>query len=89
MGALVAAVNRKGENVVSTVVSMLRELTHRGNDSHGIATPVSATTATTIEELELKGYVSSVALGHNLSRILPRDQPQPVQGNGICPIYQK
>jgi len=88
MGALVAAVNKKRENVVSTVVSMLRELTHRGNDSHGIATPVSATTATTFEELELKGYVSSVALGHNLSRILPRDQPQPVQGNGFTVVFE-
>jgi glutamine phosphoribosylpyrophosphate amidotransferase len=34
MGALVAAVNRKGENVVPTVVSMLQELKHRGKDSH-------------------------------------------------------
>ena len=88
MGALVAAVNRKGENVVPTVVSMLRELSHRGNDSHGIATPVSVTTATTFEELELKGYVSSIALGHNLSCILPRDQPQPVQGNGFTVVFE-
>jgi asparagine synthase (glutamine-hydrolysing) len=88
MGALVAAVNRKGENVVSTVVSMLRELTHRGNDGHGIATPSSATTATTLEELELENYVSSVALGHNLSCILPRDQAQPVQGNGFTVVFE-
>jgi asparagine synthase (glutamine-hydrolysing) len=88
MGALVAAVNRKGENVVSTVVSMLRELTHRGNDGHGIATPSSATTATTLEELELENYVSSVALGHNLSCILPRDQPQPVQGNDFTVVFE-
>jgi len=88
MGALVAAVNKKGENVVSTVVAMLRELKHRGNDCHGIATPSSATTATTIEELELKNCSSSIALGHNLSRILPRDQPQPVQGNGFTVVFE-
>jgi len=88
MGALVAAVNRKGENVVPTVVAMLRELTHRGNDSHGIATPSSTTTATTLEELELKDYSSSVALGHNLSFILPRDQPQPVQGDGFSVVFE-
>jgi len=88
MGALVAAVNRKGENVVSTVVTMLRELTHRGNESHGIATPDATTTATTIEELELKNHVSSVALGHNLSRILPWDQPQPVQGDGFTVVFE-
>jgi len=88
LGALVAAVNKKGENVVSTVVAMLRELKHRGNDCHGIATPSSATTATTIEELELKNCSSSIALGHNLSRILPWDQPQPVQGNGFTVVFE-
>jgi len=67
---------------------MLRELKHRGNDCHGIATPSSATTATTIEELELKNCSSSIALGHNLSRILPWDQPQPVQGNGFTVVFE-
>ncbi|MGD9130110.1 MAG: asparagine synthetase B [Candidatus Bathyarchaeota archaeon] len=88
MGALVAAVNKAGENVVPTVVSMLRELKHRGNDGHGIATPDSAITASLIEELELKDHVSSIALGHNLSCILPRDQPQPVQGNGFTAVFE-
>ncbi|TET25465.1 MAG: hypothetical protein E3J73_06260, partial [Candidatus Bathyarchaeum sp.] len=88
MGALVAAVNKKKENVVATVVAMLQELTHRGNDSHGIATPASVATAVALEELELNDYVSSVALGHNLSHILPRDQPQPVQGDGFTVVFE-
>jgi len=88
MGALVAAVNRKGENAVSTVVAMLRELKHRGNDGHGIATPDSVITASSIEELDLKNCSSAVALGHNLSCILPRDQPQPVQGNGFTVVFE-
>jgi asparagine synthase (glutamine-hydrolysing) len=88
MGALVAAVNKKKENAVPTVVSMLRELTHRGNDGHGIATPASATTAATIEELETNDYMSTVTLGHNLSRILPWDKPQPVQGNSFTVVFE-
>ncbi len=88
MGALVAAVNRKGENVVPTVVTMLRELIHRGNEGHGIATPSSAAIAITLNELELKNYDSGIALGHNLSYILPRDQPQPVQGNGFTFVFE-
>jgi asparagine synthase (glutamine-hydrolysing) len=88
MGALVAAVNKEGEDAVPTVVAMLRELKHRGNNGHGIATPSSATTATTIDELELKNHVSGIALGHNLSRILPRDLPQPVQGNGFTVVFE-
>jgi len=88
MGALVAAVNKKKENVVSTVVSMLRELTHRGNEGHGIATPDSVITARSIEQLNIKNGSSSIALGHNLSRILPWDQPQPVQGNGFTVVFE-
>jgi len=88
MGTLVAVVNKKKENVVPTVVSMLRELKHRGNDCHGIATPNSVITASSIEELSLKNCVSSIALGHSLSCILPRDQPQPVQGNGFTVVFE-
>jgi asparagine synthase (glutamine-hydrolysing) len=88
MGALVAAVNRKGENAVPTVVSMLQELRHRGNDGHGIATSASATTATTIKELETNDYISSIALGHNLSSILPWDKPQPVHCNGFTVVFE-
>ena len=88
MGAIAAAVNRKEENVVPTVVAMLKQLTHRGVDAHGVATPNSAITAKSIEEIAVKNISSSVALGHNLSRILPRDQPQPVQGDGFTLVFE-
>ncbi len=88
MGALVAAVNRKGENVVPTVVAMLQELQHRGRDSHGIATPGTALTASSIKELSTNNLSSAVALGHNLSHILPRDKPQPVQGDGFTIVFE-
>ena len=88
MGALVAAVNRKGENVVPTVVAMLQELQHRGSDSHGIATPNDTYTASSIRELPVKDLNSAVALGHNLSAILPRDQPQPIKGNGFTIVFE-
>jgi len=88
MGALVAAVNKEKENVVPTVFTMMQELIHRGNDGHGIATPASVTTTPTIEKLGLNDYVSSVALGHNFSIILPRDQLQPVQGDGFTIVFE-
>ena len=88
MGALVAAVNKAGEDAVPIVVAMLRELKHRGNDCHGIATPDSVITASSIEELDLNNCSSAVALGHNLSCILPRDQPQPVQGKGFTVVFE-
>jgi len=88
MGAIVAAVNKRGENAVPTAVTMLKELTHRGVDAHGVATPTSAITAKSIEKIAIQNLSSSVALGHNLSRILPRDQPQPVQGDGFTLVFE-
>lgn len=88
MGALVAAVNKAGDDAVPTVVAMLRELKHRGKDGHGIATPGSVITASSIEELKPKNCNSSIVLGHNLSRIFPRDQPQPIQGNGFTVVFE-
>jgi len=88
MGAIVAAVNKKGENAVPEVVAMLKELKHRGVDAHGVATPTSAVTAKSIEEIAIQDISSSVALGHNLSRILPRDRPQPAQGDDFTLVFE-
>jgi len=88
MGAIAAAVNKKGENAVPNVVIMLKELTHRGVDAHGIATSNSAVTAKSIEKIAIQKISSSVALGHNLSRILPRDQPQPIQRDGFTLVFE-
>jgi asparagine synthase (glutamine-hydrolysing) len=88
MGAIAAAVNKKGGNVVPKVVSMLKELTHRGVDAHGVAIPTLAVTAKSIEDIAIENVTSNVALGHNLSRILSRDQPQPVQGDGFTLVFE-
>ncbi|KPV64390.1 MAG: asparagine synthetase B [Candidatus Bathyarchaeota archaeon BA2] len=88
MGAIAAAVNKRGENAVPKAIAMLKELTHRGVDAHGVATPTSAVTAKSIEEIAVQNISSSVALGHNLSCILPRDRPQPVQGKGFTLAFE-
>lgn len=88
MGALVAAVNKAGGNAVSTVVAMLRELNHRGNNGHGVATPDLAIFAESFEDLGVNNLCSGVALGHNLSCILHRDQPQPVRGDGFTVVFE-
>ena len=80
MGAIAAVVKRKGENAVPTVLLMLKRLKHRGTDAHGAATPNSARTANSIEQITIKNMNSNVALGHNLSQILPEDRQQPVLG---------
>ena len=88
MGGIVAAVGKKGVNVVPKVLVMLEMLKHRGVDAHGVATPKKRVVAKTTEELATESICSSVALGHNLSRILRKDQPQPVLGNGFSLVFE-
>ena len=88
MGAMAAAVNKKGEDAVSTVVAMLKELTHRGDDAHGVSTPNSTITAESVEQIPLRNIGSNVVLGHNLSRSLLKDQPQPVRGKGFTLVFE-
>ncbi|UCF59390.1 MAG: asparagine synthetase B [Candidatus Bathyarchaeota archaeon] len=88
MGAIAAVVNKRGENAVPNVVIMLRELTHRGIDAHGVAIPSLAITAKSIEDMKIENLNSPVALGHNLSRIFPRDHPQPVLGDHLALVFE-
>jgi len=88
MGAVAAAVSKAGKNVVPKVVAMLKELAHRGSDAHGVAAPGSAAFAGSIEEVAVEKVVSSVALGYNLSRVLPWDRPQPVLGKGFALVFE-
>lgn len=88
MGALVAAVNKTGENAVPTVAAMLQELEHRGRNGHGVATPETATTAKTFKKLKQDNLNSNIAVGHNLSQTLSRDKPQPLQGDDFTLVFE-
>lgn len=88
MGAMVAAVSKKNEDTIPKVIVMLKELMHRGDDAHGVATPSLAITAESIEELTAENIRSSTALGHNLRRIFSRDRPQPVRGEGFTLVFE-
>jgi asparagine synthase (glutamine-hydrolysing) len=88
VGALVAAVNKKGGSSVPTAVAMLKELAHRGVDAHGVATPNSVTIAKSVEKLATESISSRIALGHNLSRFCSRDRPQPVLGEDFALVFE-
>ena len=87
MGALAAAVSKKKQNIIHLVVTMQQELEHRGNDGYGISTYNTIKTAHLLEKLNTN-IDSSVALGHNLSRILTKDRQQPVQGNDFTAVFE-
>ncbi|UCE16134.1 MAG: asparagine synthetase B [Candidatus Bathyarchaeota archaeon] len=85
---MATAVDRKGENVIPKVVAMLKELTHRGADAHGVATPNSVKIAKSIEELSVEDSYSSVALGYNLSQVVLKDHPQPILDDDFALVFE-
>ncbi|WGM89013.1 MAG: asparagine synthetase B [Candidatus Bathyarchaeum tardum] len=89
MGALVGAVNKKQENAAGTVIEMMHELTHRGKGGYGIATYDSTKTSITFEEIKnINNCNSDIIIGHNLSCIMSRDKPQPVQGEKFTIVFE-
>ncbi|UCG45879.1 MAG: asparagine synthetase B [Candidatus Bathyarchaeota archaeon] len=86
MGAIAAIFHRNGGNSVPSIMAMLKTLKHRGLDAQGIATPNQATIIKSWNEA--LGLNSPIALGHNLSRILPNDIPQPVLGNNFAMAFE-
>jgi len=88
MGALVAAVAKDGEDVIPDTVRMLNLLKHRGRDEHGIATGDSVTIARNVKEFASLDVKSNIALGHNFSRILQSDLPQPVQNEEMALVFE-
>jgi len=88
LGALVASFSRNGKNVVPKVVRMLAVLQHRGRDMCGIATPDFLEISRSVQELTSLDIGSNVAIGHNFSRILPKDVPQPVQDRDSKIVFE-
>jgi len=77
MGAIAAALNKRGENTVPLVITMLEQLIHRGNDAHEIATPTTAASAKSLNELKRHvNMVSDIAIGRNMSSIISREIEQ-------------
>jgi len=87
MGAVVAAIDKKGGNAVPFALTMLDRLTHRGTDAHGIAAQTRVETARSLEELKATSLKAATVIGYNLSRFLKNDVPQPVLGNGYSLVF--
>jgi len=78
MGAIIAALNKKGDNAVGAAVAMLEILKHDGAEAFGIASPNAVKIEKTIDALKEKTIKSPIIIGYVLSKILDSDKPQPV-----------
>jgi len=87
MGALIAAVSKKGTNVSDSAIEMLETLSHRGSDAFGIASLHEVSVKRTLEELRKEALDSYALIGYNLAELLPRDRAQPVQDRGFAFVF--
>jgi len=78
MGAIVAAIDKHGEEAVSLVLLMLKQLTHRGADVFHVATPTSIMKGKFLSQLETKKCVSKTAVGQYPSPVFSREKHQPI-----------
>jgi asparagine synthase (glutamine-hydrolysing) len=88
LGAIALAMHKRGQDVTDTVLKMLKELSHRGNDAYGISSSTNLQIANTIKNLNKEEVASSIVSGYIFKKILPRDKPQPVLGNGFALIFE-
>ena len=79
MGAIIAILSRKIEDVRREAVSMLKMLGHGKADGFGLGSPTKVIIDGSIENLERKEFDSHILIGQVFSKILESDIPQPVQ----------
>ncbi len=79
MGAIVAVLNKKGEDAAETAVTMLEILKLRNVEAFGIGSPITVKIEKSIEALRNQDIKSSVVIGHAFSKILASDRPQPIK----------
>jgi len=84
VGGIVAVLNKRGKDAVSSVLLMLKQLTHRGTDIFHVATPTSTVTGKSLSELQTKKLVSNIAVGHNSSPIFSGEKHQAVLQEKNC-----
>jgi len=88
MGALIAVINKKGENAMEAAVAMLKTLKHEHVEALGIASPTTVKVGKVFLELQDKSVNSSMLIGHVFSRILPTDKPQLMKLEGATLVFE-
>lgn len=74
MKAIAAVLDRREENVVPKIVSMLEVLGRRGADAYCMATPDSITISASPEKF--REFKAPIALGHVFLKVLVGDKPR-------------
>ncbi len=90
MGAAIAILSKRDENVVSKAVKMLNVLRHRGAEAYGLSDGEKIIITKSLEEMEINsaGMKSNVVLGCNFKQILPGDAPQLMEISDLKVLFE-
>jgi len=88
MGAIIAVINKRGENATETAVVMLEMLKHKGIEAFGIASPTTVKIERSIETLQNHNVDSPIVVGQGFSKILTHDNPQPIKLENATLIFE-
>jgi asparagine synthase (glutamine-hydrolysing) len=78
MGAIIAVVNKKGDNATNIAVSMLEMLNYKKAEAFGIASQNNVEIEKSVEALCGRIIKSPITIGYAFSKILASDKPQPM-----------
>lgn len=79
MSGIVAVLHKKDEDVTETALTMLKTLKAKNGDAYGIASPRTARIGKFLEQLQNQRVSSSILIGCAFSKIMKRDNPQPLE----------
>jgi asparagine synthase (glutamine-hydrolysing) len=75
----VAVLNKRGENVARAATAMIEALESHSSQAYGVASPTTIKIEESLGTLRELSIESPIVLGHSFSKILPREEPQPLK----------
>jgi hypothetical protein len=88
MGALIAVVNKKGEDATNTAVTMLSALSSATTDAFAIASPLRAKSERSIDSLRQLCLDSNIIIGYRYPAYLQSDRQQPIMLKRAAMIFE-
>jgi asparagine synthase (glutamine-hydrolysing) len=88
MGAIVAAINKSGENAAEHLVKMLKILSHKGIEKFGLASAHALEIEDSVEKLSSFNVNSPIIIGYAFSKITATDKPQPTMLEKVACAFE-
>ena len=88
MGALIAVVNKKGEDATNTAVTMLSALSSATTDAFAIASPMRVKSERSIDSLRQLRLDSNIIIGYRYPADLQSDRQQPIMLKRAAMIFE-